>query len=279
MSENLKIGFIGQGFIGKNYADDFEARGYQVIRYDIDKYKNNGEQIKNCSIIFIAVPTPTTPNGFDYSIVKEALGLVKENSTVVIKSTLKVGTTDSLQQEFPSLTIMHSPEFLRETSAAEDAKHPQRNIVGITDIDNKALYAKAEEVMKILAKAPYELITSARNAEMIKYGGNCFLYSKVIFMNMLYDLIKEYNLDYEVIKEAMVRDKRIGDSHMNILHQSGRGAGGHCFIKDFEVFIKMLEEKKLMEQKQATEAIRNLNLKYLKDSNKDSDLVKGVYGE
>ena len=64
------IGFIGQGFIGKNYADDFEQRNYKVVRYALEgTYAGNKDRIKECDIVFIAVPTPTTPEGFDLSIV------------------------------------------------------------------------------------------------------------------------------------------------------------------------------------------------------------------
>jgi len=56
------IGFIGQGWIGKNYADDFEKRGYETVRYSLEKpYVDNKEKIKDCDLVFIAVPTPTTP--------------------------------------------------------------------------------------------------------------------------------------------------------------------------------------------------------------------------
>jgi len=279
MESKLKIGFIGQGFIGKNYADDFEARGYDIVRYDIHSYQNGKEQIKDCDIVLIAVPTPTTINGFDDSIVKEVLTLIGLGKIAVIKSTLQVGTTLKMQKLFPDITIMHSPEFLREKYAAADARHPNRNIIGITDISNKELYKKAETVMAILAKAPYELITQVTNAEMIKYGGNCLLYFRVVFMNMMYDLSQKYNLDYEIIKEAMSKDPRIGNSHLKVVHKSGRGAAGHCFIKDFEAFIEMLSSQNLAEQKKAAEAIRDLNIKYMRDSNKDLDLLAGVYGK
>jgi len=279
MASNLKIGFIGQGFIGKNYANDFEARGYNIVRYDVDTYQNNKNQIKDCDIVLIAVPTPTTTNGFDDSIVQEVLSLVGKGKIAVIKSTLKVGTTKKMQNLFPDITIMHSPEFLREKYAALDAQHPNRNIIGITDINNPDLYQKAEKVMSVLAKAPYNLITQVENAEMIKYGGNCLLYFRVVFMNMMYDLTEKYNLDYEVVKEAMSKDPRIGDSHLKVVHKGGRGAGGHCFIKDFEAFIEMLDSHNLAEQKKAAEAIRNLNIKYMRDTNKDLDLLEGVYGK
>lgn len=118
----MKVGFIGQGFIGKNYADDFASRGYDVVRYALEKpYIKNKSKIKTCDIVFVAVPTPTTPDGFHYEAVAEALGTAKEGAIVVVKSTLLPGTTEILQKKFPKLVVMHSPEFLREKTANYDA--------------------------------------------------------------------------------------------------------------------------------------------------------------
>jgi len=65
------IGFIGQGYIGKNYADDFERRGFRVVRYALENgYEKNRELIKRCDIVFVAVPTPTTPKGFSAKIIR-----------------------------------------------------------------------------------------------------------------------------------------------------------------------------------------------------------------
>ena len=280
MEENLTIGFIGQGFVGKNYADDFEERGHNIVRYDIESYKENKDKIKDCDITLIAVPTPTTPEGFDYSIIDDVLNLIGDNKIAVIKSTIKLGTTKKLQEKHPNIIVMHSPEFLVERNAAYDARNPNRNIIGITDPTNKELNEKAHLVMSTLPKADYNLITKVENAELIKYGGNCLLYSRVVFINMFYDLISQNeDLDFYTIKDAMAADPRIGESHLTIAHQGGRGAGGHCFIKDFEAFIEMLKENNLTPQTETCEAIRNINIKYLRDSEKDLDLLKGVYGE
>lgn len=279
MQKDLKIGFIGQGFIGKNYADDFEKRGYDIVRYDIDQYADNKEKIKDCDITLIAVPTPSTPHGFDDSIIEKVLPLIGKGKVAVIKSTIKVGTARKMQEKFPDIIVMHSPEFLTEKTAAHDAQHPDRNIVGIIDPENKELYKQAELVLSVLAPAPYSLITKVENAEMIKYGGNCWFYVKVIFMNILYDLAQKYDIDYDVVKEGMMHDLRIGPTHLQVVHQGGRGAGGHCFIKDFEAFIEMTKEFDLPEHLEILEKIRDLNLDYLRSSGKNLDLIKGVYGK
>lgn len=273
------IGFIGQGYIGKNYADDFENRGYTVVRYALEEpYKQNGNKIKDCDIVFIAVPTPTTPEGFDDKIIRKAIKMVKKEGTAVIKSTVLPGTTESIQKENSDIFVMHSPEFLTEATAAEDASTPDRNIVGIPK-DTEEYKQKAKEVIKVLPKAPYELVCSSKEAELIKYGGNNWFYFKVVFINMLYDLSQKLGTDWKVIQEAMTADSRIGSTHLNPIHKRGRGAGGNCFIKDFEAFSGIYEEMVGDELgKKALEGVKNKNIDLLKNSKKNIDLLKEVYG-
>src|SRR6266576_4605352 len=95
-----KIGFIGQGFVGKNLADDFAERGYETVRYALEpEYVGNKDRVKEADIVFVAVPTPTRPDGFDFSILRNEIKLVGKGKIVVIKSTIVPGTTEILQAE------------------------------------------------------------------------------------------------------------------------------------------------------------------------------------
>lgn len=278
--ETTKIGFIGQGWIGKNYADNFENRGYEVIRYALEEpYINNKEKIKDCDIVFIAVPTPSTPTGFDSGIVSDAVKLIGNDKVAVIKSTILPGTTEAIQTEFPNIFVMHSPEFLTERTAAYDVANPGRNLVGIP-IANDEYRQRAQEVLDILPSAPLSKIISAREAELFKYIRNCFFYTKVIFMNLAYDLAQKNNCSWETIHTIMSADSWIGNMHIDPVHKSGRGAGGHCFIKDMAAFYEMYE--KLVDDdagKKVLKSLQEKNIDLLLSSNKDLDLLTGVYGE
>jgi nucleotide sugar dehydrogenase len=284
--ESLRVGFVGQGWIGKNYADDFEWRGFSIVRYGLEEpYAQNKAAILECDIVFVAVPTPTTPDGFDDSIVREAVALTKAGTIVVLKSTLMPGVTTSIQEQYPDRIVMHSPEFLREAHAAEDAAHPERNIVGIA-LDSEEHTAAAQKVLGILPEAPYERVMSSLEAELVKYAGNCVLYQKVVFANLLHDLTQKLGGDYEAVRDAFGADPRIGSSHLRVMHESrpgempARGAGGHCFIKDYAAF-RELYEKTLPEDARgiaALNAIEMKNVEILRQSGKDSDLLDGVYG-
>ncbi len=291
------VGYVGQGFIGKNYADELEGRGYAVMRYALEEpYRKNKDKIKDCDIVFIAVPTPTVPDEasgeggrrtrFDDSIVRQAVSLVGDGKVAVIKSTMLPGQTIGIQEEFPKKIVMHSPEFLREATAAYDAMHPDRNIIGICE-DSPPVRAQAQRVLSILPPAPFELVCSAVEAEFVKYAGNNWLYVKVVYINILYDFVQKLGGNYEHVRDAFAADPRMGRSHLDPIHASGhggpagRGAGGHCFIKDFAAFRSMYEQS-FPDDTKGIDVLKGLeqkNVQLLRDSGKDLDLLEGVYGK
>lgn len=279
--KNKLIGFIGQGFIGRNYADATEERGLEVVRYDLHEHAHNKDAIAECDIVFIAVPTPTKPDGFDYSIVEEVLSLVGKGKTAVIKSTILPGTTRKLQKKFPDIYVFHSPEFLTEATAAHDARHPDRNIIGITGTKNFE-YERAIDVLRVLPAAPMQWTISAEAAELIKYGGNCWFVFKIMFMNTLYDLCEKLNIDFETVKLGLSGDPRIGHTHLDVVHQGGRGAGGHCFVKDFAAYVDFYEDTFVSDNADrmlALRALEEMNIRLLRESGKSRDIVENVYGE
>ncbi len=284
----LKIGFIGQGFIGKNMADDFVERGYNVVRYSLDKeYIGNREMIADCEVVFIAVPTPTTAAGFDSSALEAVLPLVGVGKIAVIKSTILPGLTRRLQEMFPHIVIIHSPEFLRERHAFDDTRNPPRTILGLPE-QNEVYLAASDLVMSVLPPSPYKLVCQSEEAEIIKYGGNTFLALKVIYMNLIYDLATEVGADYRVIADAMAADSRIGSSHMQVVDSSGhegavvgRGAGGHCFPKDLAALREIYEARVNHDTHGAgfLRALEGKNNSLLRATGKDLDLLVSIYGE
>lgn len=285
------VGFIGQGWIGKNLADHFEERGFDAVRYAKEEpYTANREKIAECDIVFIAVPTPSTPEGFDDRILRAVLPSVGKGKTAVIKSTILPGTTDALAKQFPDIYIFHAPEFLRETSVRHDIDYPDRNIVGIPEVhfEEAEWKERADRIMDILPEAPYKKVCKASEAELTKYGGNNFLYAKVVFMNLMYDLARHHNARWDIVADNMKADPRIGTSHMQPVHQyahmggkTGRGAGGHCFIKDFAAFRGLYEATHPDDEEGIAllRAFEAKNNRMLLDTEKDLDLLEGVYGD
>jgi UDPglucose 6-dehydrogenase len=275
----MTIGFIGQGFVGKSYADEFEGRGIPVTRYSLEEpYIANKERIKTCDVVFIAVPTPTTPKGFDYSIVEAVLPLVGNGKTAVIRSTLLPGTTELLQKKFPTIIILHAPEFLSEVVAGFEVARPIMNIIGYPA--NSATHREqTTAVLSILPQARFSFVMTAREAEVMKYVHNIHGFMRVVFTNLMYDLAEKLECDWGHIRAAMEADPMMSPFYNNPIHKTGRGAGGHCFIKDFAAFRAMYEKTLSDPLNNAVlKALEEKNLALLKATNKDQDLVQEVYG-
>ncbi|MDO8569615.1 MAG: hypothetical protein Q7R89_02460 [bacterium] len=274
----IKIGFIGQGYVGKNYADDFEARGYVVTRYAKEKpYNRNKDAIKDCDVVFIAVPTPTTPQGYDAGIIRTVLSLVGIGKIAVLKSTIFPGLTEKIQDEFSDIIVLNSPEFLSEATARHDASHPFVNIVGIAKETLKHKKV-AKLIHSILPKAPKNFTIKSLEAEIIKYLHNCSGYTQIIFFNLMYDLSQKMGANWKIIEKATKVDPFIPTRYASPVHKSGRGAGGHCFIKDFAAFREIYE--KMVADSSGVAILKSMekkNIELLLSTNKSVEILKSVY--
>lgn len=277
----MKIGCIGQGFVGKNMANDFESRGFSVVRYSLEpEYCNNAKEISTCDVVFIAVPTPTTPAGFDYNVVAETLSLVREGCIAVIKSTVLPGTSATLQQQYSAITVLFSPEFLSEKSAAYDAANPIINVVGVT-ADTKAQQMAAKKVMDLLPTSEHNQIVSAEAAELFKYAHNLNGYFRVILSNLLFEVAEQFSVTWEQVKTLMDVDVMMSPYYNNPVHKAGRGAGGNCFIKDMAAF-RQLYQSTVVDDTLGLEVLRSLerkNAELLTSSGKDQSLLRSVYDQ
>lgn len=272
------IGFVGQGYVGGSYANNFERRRFRVVRYSLEpKYIHNKEEIRECDIVFICVPTPTPPRGFDPSIVREALRLVGKGKIAVVKSTLLPGTTRALQKAFPKITVLCSPEFLSVTTAQEDADHPFSNIVGMP---RKSLAHRraATAVHDVLPRAPFSQTCSSDEAELIKYAHNVSGYTQILTFNLVYDMAENFGADWKQIAAAIHADPLVCNRYANPVHKSGRGAGGACFIKDMAAFSRLYAASAKSPTGSAfLKSAEKHNIALLTASRKDLDLLRGVY--
>ncbi len=279
ITPTYQLGFIGQGWVGKNYADHFEDRGFTVVRYSLDEpYVQNKHLIRQCDVVFIAVPTPTTPLGFDDQHVREAIGLVGEGQVAVIKSTIPPGTTLKLAEEFPGKYVLHAPEFLREAFARNDVDNPERVFVGIP-YETHNYREKAKIVEDLHPKAPHSEITSSAEAEFIKYVHNTLGYSLIVFTNLLYDLSAQYGVEWSKVKDAILKNPWYPSKYIEPVHKGGRGAGGACFIKDFAALRHMYERDMPSDAVGIAllRAFEAKNNEMLRTSGKDVQTLKDVY--
>lgn len=246
-SAKTKVGVMGLGMVGGAlYRYMEKARGYEAGKnlFGFDPYKglNDLESLnREAAIVFLCVPTPYNVDpvdgriGFDLTYVRQAIETLEGSKIVVIKSTVTPGTTEKLQKEYPKHRFIFNPEFLTEISADQDMNYPDRQIIGYTDQS----YTVAGDVLQVLPLAPFERIMPAKEAEMVKYFGNTWFSTKVVFANQMYDLCQKLGVDYETVKEGAAADKRIGRTHLDIFHRGYRGYGGKCLPKDTRALIEL----------------------------------------
>src|SRR6516165_436642 len=170
--------------------------------------------------IFIAVGTPSRRGdghadlSFVYQAVRDIAPLLSSAAVVITKSTVPVGTGDEidniLREKRPDadIQVVSNPEFLREGAAIQDFKHPDRIVVGSND--DRARKVLTEIYRPLYLNAPPIIFVSRRTAELIKYGSNAFLATKITFINEMADLCEQIGADVQEVARGMGLDNRIG---------------------------------------------------------------------
>jgi len=242
----MKIGIVGNGFVGSSVAFGFSPQtgcDADVKIYDKDSSKATDtlENTLTSDFIFVSVPTPSNQDGsinldVVYNVFDEMNKLNHRTDNVfLLRSTVTPGTTRKLQRKFRNLNIVFNPEFLTERSAKLDFINQSRFILGglkknVNKVDKlyKSRFGETTPVIK----------TNYETAEMIKYMNNCFFATKVSFLNEMYQIADSCGVDWDMAVEGFVRDGRIGHSHMNVPGPDGKfGFGGSCFPKDIQAMI------------------------------------------
>ena len=242
----MKIGIIGQGFVGNAVYQKFK-NFFNVLTYDINKNKCNSEfdhVVDESKFIFVCLPTPMNSNGScDFQIVENTLKQLndkKRNLIIIIKSTIPPGTTEYFNKLFNNLEIVFNPEFLTERNAVEDYNNQDRIIIG----GPRPASTIVKQLFSRVFKNAHIIKTGSTHAEFVKYFTNCFLATKVSFSNEMFELSKNFDLDYDKVIEYVKLDKRLGNSHFNVPGPDGDfGFGGHCFPKDLNAIVHLTNLK------------------------------------
>ena len=261
MTNKTKITVVGSGYVGMSLAV-LLAQHNDVVVLDVDasrveKVNNKQSTVadseieaflaqkelsltatldkqaayKGASFVVVATPTNYDPdtNRFDTSsvdsVVSDALDL-NSNTLVVIKSTIPVGHTKSLQEKHATDRVIFSPEFLREGQALKDNLYPSRIIVG-SQLDSGKEFA--DILVQGAEKKDIEtLFIPSNEAEAVKLFANTYLAMRVSFFNELDSYALANNLDTKSIINGVCLDQRIGGGYNN----PSFGYGGYCLPKD-----------------------------------------------
>lgn len=204
--------------------------------------------VRDCEIIFIAVPTPPHADGsVDLSYIEAvsheiavALRPEYEYRIVVDKSTVPVSTGSKVSEVIRRYStgktvvdVVSNPEFLREGSAVQDLLNPDRIVIGA---DSQRAMDMMKRVYKPFSAPIVEV--DLPSAELIKHAANSFLALKISYINAVATVCEKSGADVELVAQGIGMDKRISRHFLN----AGLGYGGSCFPKDVKGFINISEQ-------------------------------------
>ncbi len=230
----MRIGIAGYGIVGKALGRFFRRSPLcEISIYDklLDDYNTDGrlDALNHSDIVFIAVPTPNIAGvGCNITIVSDLIDRI--TAPICIKSTIPPGTTDGLiQRTHKSIAV--SPEYIGESPG-----HPWVEIddcgFAVVGGDQRACDLVVRTYELASASQVNVVRTSATTAELLKYMENCFLATKVAFVNQFYDLAASTGVDYAELRRLFLLDRRVGSSHTDVT--SERGFSGKCLPKDLQ---------------------------------------------
>ena len=295
----MNIAIIGSGYVGLVTGACFAEFGVNVVCADKDANKiaglragrvpiyepgleelvernvrqgrlsfttDTGEAVRGALVVFIAVQTPTLPDGTtDLGAVEAVAREIGRHldgfKVVVTKSTVPVGTAqkvrgwieDELRKagRHCAFDVASNPEFLREGAAVGDFMRPDRVVIGAESEETIAILRDLYRPLYLI-ETPF-VITNIATAELIKYAANAFLATKISFINEMANLCERIGADVHGVARAMGLDRRIGPKFLH----PGPGFGGSCFPKDTRSAVSFARE--LGERLEIVEAVVRVN--------------------
>ncbi|MDF2116064.1 UDP-glucose/GDP-mannose dehydrogenase family protein [Roseiarcaceae bacterium H3SJ34-1] len=206
------------------------------------------EAVEKADAVFIAVGTPSRRGdghadlSYVFAAAKEIAQSLRAFTVVVTKSTVPVGTGDSIDKIIretrpdADYCVVSNPEFLREGAAISDFKRPDRIVVGADDPRGREVMTEVYRPL-YLNQSPI-VFTSRRTAELTKYAANAFLATKIAFINEMADLCEKVGADVQDVSRGIGLDNRIGSKFLH----AGPGYGGSCFPKDTLALVKTAQD-------------------------------------
>ncbi len=219
--------------------DALVARNVQQSRLSFTT--ETAEAVRASLVVFIAVQTPSLPNGgTDLSaieaVAREIGRALNGYKVIVTKSTVPVGTTQRIKELIreeldaagseQSFSVASNPEFLREGAAIGDFMRPDRVVIGAEDDAALAILKDLYRPL-YLNETPF-VLTNIATAELTKYAANAFLATKISFINEFANLCEAVGGVVQAIARGIGLDGRVGKKFLH----AGPGFGGSCFPKD-----------------------------------------------
>lgn len=223
-----KLASLSEGRVPIFEAGLEDAMSDAIEKGNLTFHSDNIDVAQNSEVVFLCLPTPPSIDGVaDLSFLNGVLAELAEaniKTTIVIKSTVPVGTTERMARRYQGVfPVLHNPEFLREGTALDDFLHPDRVVIGGGTQEERDMVASVYEGLDTET-----IFTDATSAELIKYASNSYLATRITFVNALANIAESVGADILDVTRGMGADKRIGRHFL----KPGPGYGGSCFPKD-----------------------------------------------
>lgn len=246
----MKIGVIGVGVVGnamyQSLLEKSHDKKFTIVAYD--KFKNIGtfEEMLTTEMVFLCLPTLYSydTSSYDKSALHEICEKLvgsKYQGLVIIKSTVEPTTTQSFADKY-NLSFFHNPEFLTARTAYEDF-HDQKHI-----IIGKSSNATDVQLEKLVAFYKYYYPSAqistchCTESESVKIFCNCYYAVKVQFFNELYLMCNKLDMNYNKVKDTMLKNGWINPMHTDVPGPDGQlSYGGMCFPKDTNALLSFMK--------------------------------------
>lgn len=246
MKSMARVGIVGVGMVGSAMLRVFQEKGLGVVAFD--KYRPgftdkeiHFEALNDCDFVFVSVPTLTRDDGTqDLEPLEEVFKRLRQinyQGIVVSKCTTLPGVTKTLSN-FHLLKVLHYPEFLRAAHAYDDFKEQRAALIS-GHIDHALLLA--EFLRGVFPNISVRIFKDYASTEIAKYTHNCFLATKISFLNEIYDVCDASSVSYSDMISGVSLMGRIGEKDLQVPGPDRkRGWGGWCFPKDTKAFIRRM---------------------------------------
>jgi len=229
----MKILIAGYGFVGKAVANAFKDK-HEVVIVDPQYTTNEIKQHHDADGLIVCVNTPTGENGIIAENIANVLDQTPVFMPVLIKSTVTPAVVDAFDEVYSDHSIVYSPEFLRANTANQDFLNQKYVVLGGEDPE----CFWHELFQTTLPNCNLVFNCTAHEACLIKYSTNSFLAVKTSFFNQIFDVCVKTGMDFDIVRQIISQDIRIGNGHTLVPGPDGeRGFGGHCFPKDTQAFV------------------------------------------
>lgn len=247
----MRIAIIGLGFVGDAMIHSFIKRKVNVYGYD--KYKDGGigtyEKTLDSDILFLALPTCYSyqDKSYDKTAIEEVLNNLNRDNydgIIALKSTVEPGTTELLSKKYDKLNLVHNGEFLTARTRYKDFDNQGHIVLGKAESCDQTKFQLLYDFYHKFYPVAEISVCKSGEAESMKIYCNNYYAVKVQFFNELYLLCQKDNINFDRVRDLMIKNKFINIDHTSVPGPDGQlSYGGLCFPKDTNALLEVMKRK------------------------------------